>query len=221
MRRSLLGSLLVFWCLAGGVGFAGEIAVPNLAGDVLIAETFSHTLKDGTVVWHEFEAWPRVMWTADTFTMRIEAHPGDTVFLEPGTHDAAVWVFSPGITITTAVESETLAQIRTLEVDADRVTVERIAVGGPQQQNPNRSGHGIEVNRKYLDRIVIRDCAIERNDWTGIHIIGASGWIVEMRIENCRIADNGQDGMDSRSTTDSDSTRRDAHRRLRGGRLQR
>ena len=84
----------------------------------------------------------------------------------------------------------------TVEIDADGIILDRIAVTGPRKNDS--SGHGIEVNRKMINRITIRNCRSAENEWTGIHIIGSHGTIAELRVENCELIHNGMDGMDAR-----------------------
>lgn len=85
----------------------------------------------------------------------------------------------------------------TVEVDADGVILDHIAVTGPRKDSS--SGHGIEVNRELVDTITIRGCLIEGNEWMGIHVIGPRGMISEMRIENCVVKDNGSYGIEAQS----------------------
>lgn len=174
----------------------GEV---TLSGTILVAESFYETVED-VLVPLQFQVWPgkRGLRSADWFNVRIEAHPGDLIVLTPGLYKVDLWVFTPQITITTEPNTEEIAEIwGTVEIDADKVTLDRIAVTGPRKQNS--SGHGIEVNREVIDRITIRNCHIEENEWTGIHIIGPRGKISELRVEDCRLIANGMDGMDAQS----------------------
>ena len=186
-------------------GLAREIRIPAegaLFGNVLIAEAFVETIGRGeeeTPI--EFQVWPfeRGLRPSTWFQSRIEAHPGDVITIAPGFYDAEVWIFVDGVTIRTDPEAEDLAWIRgTVEIDADGVVLERIGV--TNSTDPHDSGHGFEVHRGNVNRITFRGCRSERNRWTGIHMIGASGTILELRVEDCWLADNGMDGMDSTST---------------------
>ena len=177
-----------------------EIRIPAealLQGNVLIAERFEE--KDGNEwVPLAFPVWPgdNGMRTPDWFAVRIEAHPGDILVLDPGRYQAQIWVFAQRITIRTDPEADELAVIHgTVEVDADGVTLERIGV--TDSGNPRDSGHGIEVNRELLDTITVRGCRSCGNRWTGLHIVGARGQIEELRVEDCELCDNGMDGMDA------------------------
>lgn len=176
----------------------GEVA---LSGTILIAEAFYEQVKgEDEPVPLEFAAWPgsHGFRDADWFDVRIEAHPGDVIVLSAGTYPIALWVFTPGITIVTEEAAEEQAIIHgTVEIDADRVTLDRIAVVGERMYG--LSGHGIEVNREVIDRVAIRNCRVEGNDWTGIHIIGPHGEIDELRVEGCQLIANGMDGMDAQS----------------------
>ena len=135
---------------------------------------------------------------SDWFRVRIEAHPGDVLVLEPSAYEAQIWIFTPNVTVMTEVDADELAIILgTVEIDADAVTLERIAV--TDSSDSRDSGHGIEVNRSLLDTVTIRGCRSSGNRWTGIHIVGASGTIREMRVEACELVDNGMDGMDALS----------------------
>jgi len=189
-------------CISVGLlSLADEIHLPDvtpLSGDVVIADWFYKEVSKNVVIPREFSAWPGELGLRDSdwYDVRIEAHPGDVIVLSPGTYHMALWVFTPGITITTEEGAEEQAMIHgTVEIDADRVTVDNIAVVGERMYL--RSGHGIEVNREVIDRIAIRNCRVEGNDWTGIHIIGPHGEIDELRIEDCQAIENGIDGVDS------------------------
>jgi hypothetical protein len=167
---------------------------------VLIAEAFARMSGD-EVVPIEFPAWPgnKGMRPSTWFTVRIEAHPGDVLVLAPGDYAAQIWIFTSDLTMRTDPEAAQPAVIRgTIEVDADRVLLERLAV--TTSSDLGASGHGIEVNRSRVRLITIRDCSSSGNRWTGIHIIGASGTIDEMRVERCILQNNGMDGMDATST---------------------
>jgi len=200
-RRVVLLLAVAVAAVAGSAG-ARDIRLPEealLRGNVLIAEAFTRTVGD-EVVPIEYPAWPgsKGMKPSTWFAVRIEAHPGDVIVLAPGDYDAEIWIFTPNLTVRTDPEATSLAVIRgTIEVDADRVTLERLAVTA--SADPTTSGHGIEVNRNRVRSIVIRDCSSSGNQWTGIHTIGASGMIDEMRVERCILQNNGMDGMDSTS----------------------
>ncbi|MCK4356881.1 right-handed parallel beta-helix repeat-containing protein, partial [Candidatus Bipolaricaulota bacterium] len=83
----------------------------------------------------------------------------------------------------------------TVEIDADGIILNRIAVTGPRKHYS--SGHGIEVNREVVDRITIRNCLVEDNEWMGIHVIGPRGEIREFRVENCEVLNNGSFGIEA------------------------
>ena len=197
-RCSILAVVLV--AALGALAEAREIRLPDeapLRGNVLIAEAFE-TTKGDEVVPIEFPAWPGKSGVkpATWFSVRIEAHPGDVLVLAPGEYDAEIWIFVPGVTVCTDPAADGRALIRgTVEVDADRVVLERLSVTA--SKDPTTSGHGIEVNRVYVRTIAIRDCSSSQNQWTGIHIIGSQGMIEELRVERCLLEDNGMDGMDS------------------------
>jgi len=186
----------------GNVVSAREIRLPEeaaIAGNVLIAERFIEGEGDDAAP-IEFPAWPgeKGLRPSTWFAVQIEARSGDVIVIEPGSYEAQIWIFVPNVTVMTNPESEELAVIRgTIEVDADRVTLERIGV--TNSSNPRDSGHGIEVNRHLLDVITIRECRLSDNRWTGIHLIGVNGTIQEMRVEDCELIDNGMDGMDATS----------------------
>jgi len=203
MRGFVAFVVVVVTCLSTYPLVSAEtIYLPSevtLSGTILVAESFYETVED-VLVPLQFQAWPgsHGMRDADWFDVRIEAHPGDLIVLTPGLYKVDLWVFTPQITITTEPNTEEIAEIwGTVEIDADKVTLDRIAVTGPRKQNS--SGHGIEVNREVIDRITIRNCHIEENEWTGIHIIGPRGEISELLVEDCRLIANGMDGMDAQS----------------------
>jgi hypothetical protein len=181
---------------------AREIHLPAegaLSGQVVIADWFYRVEKD-VVVPREFQAWPgeHGRRSSDWFTARIEAHPGDVIILSPGVYKADVWVYTPSLSILTDPSAEGTAEIwGTLEIDADRVILDGIAVTGARKEGS--SGHGIEINREVVKRMTIRNCRSEKNEWTGIHLIGPRGEIEELRVENCRIVENGLDGLDAQS----------------------
>ena len=181
---------------------AREIYIPleaQLSGNVLIAEQFTEYI-DNEWIPLEFPAWPGESGfrPSSWFSVLIEAHPGDVLILAPGMYEAQLWIFAPQVTIITEPVSAELAIIQgTIEIDADRVTLERIGVTNSSLSGT--SGHGIEVNADLLDYVTIRECRSYENRWTGIHMIGVRGTIVEMRIEDCELTDNGMDGMDAKS----------------------
>jgi len=189
--------------LLGQLAPAREIRVSQdvqLSGSVLIAERFAEYSNDEWIP-IQFPAWPgeRGLRPSSWFNVLIEAHPGDVLILAPGVYQAQLWIFAPQITVMTDPEYAELAVIQgTIEIDADRVTLERIGV--TNSSLPGDSGHGIEINRDRLDYVTIRQCRSYGNRWTGIHMIGVSGRIVEMRVENCELVDNGMDGMDANWT---------------------
>jgi len=174
----------------------GEV---TLSGTILVAEAFYETVED-VLVPLQFQVWPgsHGMRDAEWFDVRIEAHPGDVIILSAGTYPIALWVFAPGIKITTEEDAEEQAIIHgTVEIDADRVTLDRIAVVGARMYS--LSGHGIEVNREVVNQITIRNCRVEGNEWMGIHVIGPRGEITELRIEDCQVLNNGSFGIEAQS----------------------
>ena len=199
MRRLVLAGFMA--ALAFSVfGLAKEIRVPSdvsLTGSVVVAEWFYEAGKDGgPPVARVFDAPPGPVRDADAFDVRIEAHPGDVLVLAPGEHVADLFVFTPGLTIRTDPSSPERAAVwGTIEVDADGVVLDRIAVVGPRKDGS--SGHGIEVNRLFVRSILIRDVRVENKEWTGIHIIGPTGAIDSLRVEGCELVHNGLDGMDA------------------------
>jgi nitrous oxidase accessory protein NosD len=189
----------VFVSLIGLSALSEEIHIPvdaPLAGTVLIAESFYKIVDDEQVPF-ELQVWQgrNGVENTDWFDVRIEAHPGDVILLSPGQYKADVWVFAPGITITTEPDAEEMAEIwGGVEIDADGIILDRIAVTGPTWSR--FSGHGIEVNREVVDRITIRNCLVEDNEWYGIHVIGPRGEIKEFRVENCVVRNNGSFGVE-------------------------
>jgi len=193
--------VVAYVLMIANLGVARDIWLPEegaIVGNVLIAERFMEGEGDDAVP-IDFPAWgEKTLRPSTWFDVQIEAHPGDVIVIEPGFYEAQVWIFVPNVTVMTAPEAEDLAVIRgTIEVDADRVTLERIGV--TNSSNPRDSGHGIEVNGDLLDVITIRQCRSFGNRWTGIHMIGVRGTIREMRVEECELVDNGMDGMDTKS----------------------
>jgi hypothetical protein len=192
--------IIVLLLLGTGLSAVGrEIHLPGeaaVAGKVIIAEWFYEEIDRDTVIPREFQAWPgpRGIHDSDWFDVRIVAVPGDVIILQPGQYIADLWVFSPGITLRTAGEGDALATVHgSIEVDADRVVLERLAVAG-------NDGHGFEINREVVRHVTLRGCRSTGNLWVGIHLIGAKGTITEYRIEDCIVQDNGWDGIDVRST---------------------
>lgn len=202
MNRRTMRLVMAWIALVSVSAGAREIFLPTegaLAGNVLIAEAFTHVVA-GEVVPFEFAAWPgsKGVKPSTWFTVRVEAHPGDVIVLAPGEYEAQIWIFSPGVTVRTDPTATGLALIRgTIEVDADGVTLERLAV--TTSSDATTSGHGIEVNRDRVRSITVRDCSSSGNRWTGIHIIGTAGTIDVMRVERCVLQGNGMDGMDATS----------------------
>jgi len=203
MRR--FGASVVWLAVVAGTfglsGACADVRVENVSGRVIIAPEFYRETRDGTVPL-EFPAYPgdSGIKSADWFDARITAHPGDTILLEGGVYDMALWIFTPDVRIVTAPGSERRAAIQgTLEIDADNVVIEGIDVIGPHAHRYHSGGHGIEINRVFVNRILIKDCRIERNDWMGIHVIGARGEIEEIRVVDCIVADNGSFGVEAQS----------------------
>lgn len=202
MKLHALGVLAVLIAALSCLSAAREIHLPAeapLSGTVLIAEAFYETVGDEPVAL-EYLMWPQD-WTtrntSDAYDVHVEAHRGDTIVLSPGSYNADVWVFTPGVTITTDPTADDLAELwGTIEVVADRVTIERIAVVGDRKNNS--SGHGIEVRAEAVDVIHVRGCRIEDNAWTGVHVISGTGnQLDELRVEDCIIRRNGMDGVDT------------------------
>jgi hypothetical protein len=205
--RTVLRWTVVFLLLSlvGPAVLGKEIRLPGegvLSGQVVLAESF-FTEERGVLVPREFQAWPgeNGLRPADWFTHRIEAHPGDVVLLAQGLYKVDLWVFTPGITIETDPAAKGMAEVwGTIEIDADRVVLDRIAVTGPRKEAS--SGHGIEVNREVAKWFTIRNSRIERKEWIGIHLIGPRGEMNELRVENCEILNNGADGVECQSVQD-------------------
>ena len=173
MKR-LLGFVImgcIFASLTGLSVLSEEIHLPDstpLSGTVLIAESFYEQVKgEDDPVPLQFEAWQNgVMRPSDWFDVRIEAHPGDVIFLSPGQYKADLWVFVRGITITTEPDEEEMAEIwGTVEIDADGIILDRIAVTAPRKNNS--SGHGIEVQS--VENFIIAGCTVTGNS-EGVHI---------------------------------------------------
>ncbi len=206
MRQLVPLLLVVATCLFVGLLVLGrQIHIPSeveVFDHVIIAETgaFYGETKDGELIPKEFQAWPgeHGLRSADWFDVRIEADRGDAIVLAPGLHKFDLWVFSPGITITTEEGAENQAEIwGTVEVDADSVTLDSIAVIGPRKGSS--SGHGIELDRERINQVTIQNCRIEDKEWMGIHVIGPRGEILELRVENCQVLRNGSFGIEAQS----------------------
>ncbi len=201
MKQVLAVVVLIAVCGIGGL--AAEIHLPAaapLSGTVLIAESFTHMVEDEEVpnnlaVWQGANGMRTTAW----FDTRIEAHPGDVIVIDPGQYKVDIWILTPRVTVTTDPNADGIADIwGTVEVDADGVILDHIAVTGPRKNMS--SGHGIEVNREMLDTITIRNCLVEGNEWMGIHVIGPRGTISEMRVENCVIKNNASFGIECQGT---------------------
>jgi parallel beta-helix repeat protein len=201
MKQVLVVIVLVAVC--GVVVLGAQIYLPAavpLSGTVLIAESFYETVGDEQVplpiaVWQGANGGRDTSW----FDTRIEAHPGDVIVIDPGQYKVDIWILTPRVTLTTDPSADGIADIwGTVEVDADGVILDHIAVTGPRKNMS--SGHGIEVNRELLDTITIRNCLVEGNEWMGIHVIGPRGTISEMRIENCVVRDNKSFGIECQGT---------------------
>lgn len=197
-------AVMVLIAVCAVAGFAAEIHLPSaapLSGTVLIAESFYKTVNDEQVplpvaVWQDENGMRTTAW----FNTRIEAHPGDVIVIDPGQYKIDVWILTPGITVTTDPNADGIADIwGGLEVDADNVILDHIAVTGPRKENM-LSGHGIEVNREMLNTVTIRNCLVEGNDWMGIHVIGPRGEIETLRIEDCVVKNNGSFGIECQGT---------------------
>ena len=199
MRR--LSLLLVGLLIVSGAVGAREIRLPQeglLQGDVIIAPAFEERLGR-EMVEIEFQAWPgdKGVRAASWFTTRILAQPGDVIVIEPGTYEMQLWIFTDRVTLMTEPGTEEMAIVRgTVEVDADGVVLERIGV--TNSSNETDSGHGIEVNGDIAKTITIRGCRSFGNRWTGIHMIGRTTMMREMRVIDCELVDNGMDGLDSK-----------------------
>jgi len=201
MKQVLAAIVLIAFC--GVIGFGADIYLPAaapLSGTVLIAESFTRMVEDEEVP-NDLAVWQGAngMRTTAWFDTRIEAHPGDVIVIDPGQHKVDIWILTPRITVTTDPNADGIADIwGTVEVDAEGVILDHIAVTGPRKNMS--SGHGIEVNRELLDTITIRNCLVEGNEWMGIHVIGPRGTISEMRIENCVIKNNASFGIECQGT---------------------
>ncbi|UCF09665.1 MAG: right-handed parallel beta-helix repeat-containing protein [Candidatus Bipolaricaulota bacterium] len=197
--RVVAAAVLLSLLVLGAVPAVGrEIHLPEeaaLAGMVIIADWFYQEVEEDVFIPREFEILQGVTRDADWASVQVLAAPGDVIVLAPGDYFADVWVFAPAVTVMTAPEAETRATIHgSLEIDADRVVLERIAV-------VDSDAHGIEINRELARFVTLRGCRSANNAWVGIHLIGPRGTIVEYRIEDCEVVGNGQDGIDVRNTT--------------------
>lgn len=203
MRR-LSGIGLLAAVAIGLVGLAGlceEIHVTNVGGRVIIANAFYQETREGPVPL-EFPAYPGEsgIKSVNWFDACITAQPGDVICLADEVFDMALWVFTPNVVVTTAPGAETRATIQgTLEIDADSVTVRGIDVVGPHAHRYHSGGHGIEINRMFVNTVRIEDCRIEGNEWMGIHVIGAHGDIQEIHVLNCLVTNNGSFGVEAQS----------------------
>jgi len=201
MKHVLAAIGLIAIC--GVIGLSVEIHLPAaapLSGTVLIAESFMHMVEDAEVP-NDLAVWQGAngMRTTSWFDTHIEAHPGDVIVIDPGQYKVDIWILTPGITVTTDPNVVEMADIwGTVEVDADGVILDHIAVTGSRKNMS--SGHGIEVNRELLDIITIRNCLVEGNEWMGIHVIGPRGDIETMRIENCVVKNNKGFGIECQGT---------------------
>ena len=201
MKQVLAAVVLIVVC--GVVGLGAEIRLPAVAplsGTVLITESFTHMVEDQEVP-NDLAVWQGTngMRTTAWFDTRIEAHPGDVIVIDPGQYEVDIWILTPRITVTTDPIADEIADIwGTVEIDADGVILDHIAVTGPRKNMS--SGHGIEVNRELLNTITIRNCLVEGNEWMGIHVIGPRGEIETMRIENCVVKNNGSFGIECQGT---------------------
>jgi len=191
----------VIVCTAAVLGVCADVRIGNASGRVIVAPEFYRETRDGPVPL-EFPAYPgeRGIKSTDWFDTRIAAQPGDVIYLAGEVFDMALWVFTPNVVVTTAPGAGMRATIQgTLEIDADSVTVKGVNVVGPHAHRYHSGGHGIEINRMFVDTVRIEDCRIERNDWMGIHVIGARGEIEEIRVVDCIVADNGSFGVEAQS----------------------
>ena len=201
MKNAFVGIFLIG--VFSIIGLAAEVHLPAdapLSGTILIAESFYEMVDDEPVaipiaVWQGSNGMRDTSW----FDTRIEAHPGDLIVLDPGQYQVDIWIFTPDVTVTTDPASEEIADIwGTVEIDADGVILDRIAVTGSRKDFS--SGHGIEVNREELNTVTIRNCLVEGNDWMGIHVIGPRGQITRMVVENCVVRNNRGFGIEAQAT---------------------
>jgi len=199
MRKVVACVVGVILLSTAASAWAREIHLPAeaaVAGNVIIADWFYEQVDRDTVVPRTFEVYQGVAKDADAafFDAKVVAQPGDIIVLAPGDYVANLWVFTEGVLVKTADGAETLATLHgSLEIDADRVTLERVAV-------VDSEAHGIEINRELVRYVTIRGCRSENNAWIGIHLIGPRGTIAEYRIEDCQVIGNGQHGIDVRDT---------------------
>ena len=130
---------------------------------------FYEQVDRDTVVPRTFEVYQGVMKDADAafINAKVVAQPGDVIILAPGDYTVNLWVFTEGVIVQTADDADSLAAIHgSLEIDADRVTLERLAV-------VDSEAHGIEINRERVRVVTIRGCRSENNAWIGIHLMSA------------------------------------------------
>jgi len=76
---------------------------------------------------------------------------------------------------------------------AQNVIVERCSIFGNNSAAPN--GNGISMNTTAVSLLVVRDCTISNNSQNGIRAT-TSGVINKLLLENVRIVQNGQSGVD-------------------------
>jgi len=202
-----IGAVLLCVAAVAAGAMAREILIPEealLQGNVAIGEWFYQVDREGNTIARELQVWPgnSGLREPDYFDTLIIAAPGDVISLAPGTYTADLWIYTPNLTITTIQEEEDAPIVRasiwgTVEIDADRVVLDKLVVTGPRKLSS--SGHGIEINREVVRWVTIHDCRSVDNDWTGIHTIGVRGQMTEMRIENCELSGNGMDGLDAQN----------------------
>jgi len=188
-------SFLVFVGLGDQIYLSNEVLT---AGKVLIADSLYEEESDDEIVPRMFQVWPgdNGLRSSDWFTVCIKANPGDVIVLAPGLYRFDLWVFTPQLTITSQGATDGPAEIwGTVQIEADGVILDRIAITGPRKAGS--SGHGVEIDREVVDRVLIRGCRIEKNDWTGIHLIGPRGEIDKLQVKDCQLLENGMDGMDA------------------------
>ena len=188
-------SLLVFVGLGDQIYLSNELLT---ADRILIADSFYEEEGDDEAVPRMFQVWPgdNGLRSSDWFTECIQANPGDVIVLAPGLYRSDLWVFTPQLTITSQGATDGCAEIwGTIQIEADGVILDRIAITGPRKAGS--SGHGVEIDREVVDRVLIRSCRIEKNEWTGVHLIGPRGRINKLEIQGCRLLENGMDGMDA------------------------
>ena len=198
MRYAIAIGLIL--CLVVVGGLCREIRVPRetpLCGTVCIAEWFYKAVPGEAEPLHrQFQIYlnPPIFHDADRFTVRIKAQPGDEIVLAPGLYRCDIWIFTPQVTIRTASDTDEVARIfGGIEVDADGVTLDRIAITG---RNEGRSGHAIELNNSIIRKVTIRNCLLTENEWYGIRMIAPHGEIDLMQVKDCQILKNGGIGIE-------------------------